>query len=176
MQEAVAAWSPGFSVSVAFSDLVEVPAGVAGAYREVRGVLDTLARFGTRGRVVGVADLGLSALLAGIPDRRLEAFRARHLHALERHDADHGTHLVETLRAYLEAGEQQAAARRLDIHPNTLRYRLDRVRTIAGIDLDDRETRLNLTVALQVQSLLHPDRASLYLDDEQSAHRLETTD
>jgi DNA-binding PucR family transcriptional regulator len=156
VQEAVAAWSPGFSVTVAFSDLVEVPAGVPAAHREVRGVLDTLARFGTRGRVVGVADLGLTALLAGIPDRRLESFRARHLRALEQHDADHGTHLVETLRAFLEAGEQQAAARRLEIHPNTLRYRLERARAIAGVDLDDPETRLNLTVALQVRSMLRP--------------------
>jgi DNA-binding PucR family transcriptional regulator len=129
---------------------------VAAANREVRGVLDTLARFGTHGRVVGVADLGLTALLAGIPDRRLESFRARHLGALEQHDFDHGTHLVETLRAFLETGEQQAAARRLDIHPNTLRYRLERVRSIAGVNLDDPESRLNLTVALQVQSMLRP--------------------
>ncbi len=175
VQEAVGAWSPGFSISIAFSDLVEVPVGVAAAYREVRGVLDTLARFGTRGRVVGVADLGLTALLAGIPDRRLEAFRSRHLHALEQHDADHGTHLVETLRAYLESGEQQAAARRLDIHPNTLRYRLDRVRAIAGVDLDDRETRLNLSVALQVRSLLQPG-SSLYVDYEDSRQGLGATD
>lgn len=156
VQDAVAGWNPGFSVTVAFSDVVEVPAGVAAANREVRGVLDTLARFGTRGRVVGVADLGLTALLAGIPDRRLESFRGRHLGALEQHDVDHGTHLVETLRAFLETGEQQAAARRLDIHPNTLRYRLERVRSIAGVNLDDPESRLNLTVALQVQSMLRP--------------------
>lgn len=154
VQEAVAGWNPGFSVSVAFSEGVDVPAGVAAAYREVRGVLDTLARFGTRARVVGAADLGLTALLAGIPDRRLEAFRARHLQALEQHDAEHGAHLLETLRAYLETGEQQAAARRLNIHPNTLRYRLDRARAVGGLDLDDPETRLNLAVALQVQSLL----------------------
>ncbi|MGH7920936.1 MAG: PucR family transcriptional regulator [Candidatus Dormibacteraceae bacterium] len=154
VQEAVARWNPGFTVSVASSDLVEVPSGVAAAHREVRGVLDTLARLGTRGRVVGVADLGLTALLAGIPDRRLEAFSGRHLSALRQHDLEHGGALVATLRAYLEKGEQQAAARSLDIHPNTLRYRLERVRAIAGVDLDDPETRLNLAVALQVQALL----------------------
>src|SRR5205823_2228876 len=53
-----------------------------------------------------------------------------------------------------EEGEQQRAARRLKIHPNTLRYRLDRIREISGVDLDDPETRLNMSVALRVHGLL----------------------
>ena len=45
-------------------------------------------------------------------------------------------------------------AKRLRIHPNTLRYRLDRVREVSGAELEDPETRLNLAVALRVQALL----------------------
>jgi purine catabolism regulator len=40
------------------------------------------------------------------------------------------------------------------VHPNTLRYRLDRIREITGLELEDPETRLNLSVALRVQQLL----------------------
>jgi len=40
------------------------------------------------------------------------------------------------------------------VHPNTLRYRLDRIREIGGFELEDSETRLNLAVALRVQALL----------------------
>jgi DNA-binding PucR family transcriptional regulator len=40
------------------------------------------------------------------------------------------------------------------VHPNTLRYRLDRIREITSLDLEDPETRLNLAVALRVQQLL----------------------
>ena len=61
---------------------------------------------------------------------------------------------MATLRAYLETGEQQHAAQRLRVHPNTLRYRLDRIREITGLDLENPETRLNLAVAMRVQSLL----------------------
>jgi len=50
--------------------------------------------------------------------------------------------------------EQQEAAKRLRVHPNTLRYRLDRIREISGVDLEDPETRLNMAVALRVQALL----------------------
>ena len=96
----------------------------------------------------------VTGLLAGVSDDRLVEFVNRHLGALVEHDRARGGNLIPTLKAYLEAGEQQAAARRLRVHPNTLRYRLDRIREISGVDLEDPETRLNLAVALRVQALL----------------------
>jgi PucR family transcriptional regulator, purine catabolism regulatory protein len=154
IREAVAGWKPGFTVSIAFSGPVEVPGQVGAAHREVRAVLETLARFKRWGQVVAVPELGLTGLLAGVTDERLVEFARRHLGPLAEHDRDRGGNLVQTLRAYLESGEQQAAAKRLKIHPNTLRYRLDRIREITAAELDDPETRLNLAVALRVQSLL----------------------
>lgn len=151
---AIAEWRPGFTVSVGFSAQVEAPTGVATAHREVRAVLDTLARFKRRAQVIAVPELGLTGLLAGVTDERLVEFAQRHLGSLAEHDrARHGS-LTATLKAYLETGEQQAAARRLKVHPNTLRYRLDRIREISGAELDDPETRLNLSVAMRVQGLL----------------------
>jgi purine catabolism regulator len=154
VREAIADWRPGFTVSVGFSAPVDAPAGVATAHREVRAVLDTLARFKRWDQVVAVPELGLTGLLAGVSDDRLVEFVNRHLGALVEHDRARGGNLILTLKAYLEAGEQQAAARRLSVHPNTLRYRLDRIREISGADLDDAEIRLNLAVALRVQGLL----------------------
>lgn len=154
VREAVADWKPGFTVSVAFSGPVELPGQVASAHREVRAVLETLSRFKRWGQVVAVPELGLTGLLAGVTDERLVEFAQRHLGPLLEHDREKGGSLVQTLRAYLETGEQQGAARRLKVHPNTLRYRLDRVREITGAELDDPETRLNLAVAIRVQGLL----------------------
>jgi PucR family transcriptional regulator, purine catabolism regulatory protein len=150
----IADWRPGFTVSVGFSAPVDAPAGVGTAHREVRAVLDTLARFKRWGQVIAVPELGLTGLLAGVSDDRLVEFVNRHLGALVEHDRARGGNLIPTLKAYLESGEQQAAARRLRVHPNTLRYRLDRIREISSADLDDAETRLNLAVALRVQGLL----------------------
>ena len=154
VRETVADWRPGFTVSVGLSAPVEAPGGVPTAYREVRAVMDTLARFKRWSQVVAVPELGLTGLLAGVSDERLVEFASRHLGTLVEHDRTRNGSLVGTLKAYLEEGEQQAAARRLRIHPNTLRYRLDRVREISGAELDDPETRLNLAVALRVQGLL----------------------
>ncbi|TMC13606.1 MAG: hypothetical protein E6J29_06375, partial [Chloroflexi bacterium] len=104
--------------------------------------------------VVSANELGVTGLLASVADDRLLDFARRHLGPLAEHDRRRNGELVETLRAYLEAGEQQAAARRLKVHPNTLRYRLDRIGEITDADLNDPETRLNLAVALRVQGLL----------------------
>jgi PucR family transcriptional regulator, purine catabolism regulatory protein len=154
VREVVAEWKPGFTVSVGFSAPVGAPAGAETAHREVRAVMDTLARFKRWSQVVAVPEVGLTGLLAGVSDDRLVEFVKRHLGPLAEHDRTRGGSLVPTLKAFLEAGEQQAAARRLRIHPNTLRYRLDRIREVSGAELDDSETRLNLAVALRVQGLL----------------------
>ena len=154
IQQSIAEWKPGFTVSVGFSGPVEAPAGVAGAQREVTSVMDSLARFKRWGQVVAVPELGLTGLLAAVTDERLVDYSRRHLGPLIEHDAARKGSLVPTLRAYLETSEQQHAAQRLRVHPNTLRYRLDRIREISGVDLEDPETRLNLAVALRVQALL----------------------
>jgi purine catabolism regulator len=121
IREVIADWRPGFTVSVGLSAPVEAPAGVATAHREVRAVMDTLARFKRWSQVVAVPELGLTGLLAGVSDERLVEFASRHLGSLAEHDRVRNGNLVGTLKAYLEEGEQQAAARRLRIHPNSLR-------------------------------------------------------
>jgi purine catabolism regulator len=154
IRENIADWKPGFTVSVGFSGPAEAPAGVAAAQREVIAVMDSLARFKRWGQVVAVPELGLTGLLAAVTDERLIDYSRRHLGPLMEHDKARKGSLVPTLRAYLETGEQQEAAKRLRVHPNTLRYRLDRIREISGVDLEDPETRLNMAVALRVQILL----------------------
>ncbi len=154
IRQAIADWKPGFTVSVGFSAPGEAPAGIAPALREVTSVMESLARFKRWSQVVAVPELGLTGLLAAVSDERLVDYSRRHLGPLMQHDTARKGALVATLRAYLETGEQQQAAQRLRIHANTLRYRLDRIREITGLDLEDPETRLNLAVALRVQALL----------------------
>ena len=154
IRQNIADWKPGFTISVGFSGPAEAPAGLAAAQREVISVMDSLARFKRWGQVVAVPELGLTGLLAAVTDERLVDYTRRHLGPLVEHDTARKGSLVPTLRAYLETGEQQEAAKRLRVHPNTLRYRLDRIREISGVDLEDPETRLNMAVALRVQALL----------------------
>lgn len=77
------------------------------------------------------------------------------VHELIRADLATGGDLVRTLAAYLEtAGDIPKAARRLVLHPNTLRYRLRRVRERFDIDLDDPDTRLVLALAVRLTGVV----------------------
>jgi DNA-binding PucR family transcriptional regulator len=73
---------------------------------------------------------------------------------LLRYDAEHGTNLVETLRAWLDAfGDIGAAAASLYVHPNTFRYRLRRVAEVGCLDLRDPNARFAAMLQLRVISL-----------------------
>src|SRR5690606_27973880 len=72
------------------------------------------------------------------------------LERLYAEDERRGT-LTPTLGAYLESGGVVAvAANRLGVHPTTLRYRLDRIRSLTGLDLDAPDTRLACALLLRL--------------------------
>ncbi|MDT0327960.1 helix-turn-helix domain-containing protein [Nocardiopsis lambiniae] len=74
---------------------------------------------------------------------------------LVEYDRGGGSELVRSLSAYLEEfGDARAAADRLHIHPNTLRYRVRRAAEISGIDLSDPGERL----FTQLQLMMERDR------------------
>ena len=61
-----------------------------------------------------------------------------------------GRRLTETLRAWLaEQGRLRRVAERLDVHPQTVRYRLARLRELFGDALDDPDGRFWLELALR---------------------------
>jgi hypothetical protein len=70
---------------------------------------------------------------------------------LRRHDAAHATSYIETLRAWLEAqGDLAQAAVRLDVHPNTIRYRLRKMAEVTNLQLDLPAKRLAMIIELAV--------------------------
>ncbi|MFB4421224.1 PucR family transcriptional regulator [Streptomyces sp. QL37] len=73
------------------------------------------------------------------------------VHAMMEHDRAHGSLYGDSVAAHLDAfGDTAAAARRLNVHPNTLRYRLRRARELFGVDLDDPAVRLLAEVGLRL--------------------------
>ncbi|MFO7166200.1 MAG: helix-turn-helix domain-containing protein [Mycolicibacterium hassiacum] len=74
---------------------------------------------------------------------------------LRRHDAEHGTEYVATLRAWLEAmGDIAAAGHRLGVHENTVRYRLRKMAELTELRLDDPDKRLAMMIEI---AALGPD-------------------
>lgn len=70
---------------------------------------------------------------------------------LARHDEEHATRYVATLRAWLDAqADVHEAASRLGVHPNTVRYRMRRMSEVTSLELDRADKRLAMIIALEV--------------------------
>jgi hypothetical protein len=74
---------------------------------------------------------------------------------LREHDRTHSTRYTETLRAWLEAqGDLANAGQRLDVHENTVRYRLRKMAEVTNLGLDDARKRLAMMIELAVTDSL----------------------
>ncbi len=103
------------------------------------------------------ARLGALRLIFHLADNpELRAFQRDVLGPLENSDATRRSEFVRTLDAFLRAGgNHMRAARDLNVHRNTLIYRLERIQELlGGVDLEDPETRLNLQLALKIRAAL----------------------
>lgn len=103
------------------------------------------------------ARLGALRLIFHLADNpELRAFQRDVLGPLETSDATRRSEFVRTLDAFLRAGaNHMRAARDLNVHRNTLIYRLERIQELlGGVDLEDPETRLNLQLALKIRAAL----------------------
>lgn len=92
--------------------------------------------------------------LADLADEDADAL-AGPVGVLIAHDLEHRSELADTVAAYLDAfGDVARAAAIVHVHPNTFRYRLRRAREISGIDLDDPDARLAVTLQLRLHRLM----------------------
>ena len=113
------------------------------AYAEAKAAMRVAARLGRRGWAV-FDRLGLVQYLVGPVDSAgLDEFAELVIGPLVAADQARpggSGELVATLRAYLAANcSQQDAAQRLFIHHKTMRYRLERIEKLTGLDLRSHE-------------------------------------
>jgi len=129
------------------------------AVREATRAADIAASMAGEGSppALHFARLGALRLIFHLADNpELRAFQRDVLGPLEASDAARRSEFVRTLEAFLRAGgNHMRAARDLNVHRNTLIYRLERIQELlGGSDLEDPEIRLNLQLALKIRAAL----------------------
>lgn len=133
----------------------EVAADVEGLPRSYRQALDAL-NIGIRARfeknLVFFHELGIYRMLCRLaPQHELRDMIPPSLQRLVSVKTRARADLVETLEAYIAcSGNALETSRRLDVHPKTVLYRLDKIRSDAGIDLDDAEEMLMVQIGLKI--------------------------
>jgi purine catabolism regulator len=126
------------------------------SFREAERALALPQKLWDDSAVAFFGDLSLYELLLGVDDSQLLGNFCEHwLSTLMRYDEQHHTDLLPTLSAYFENnGNMARTAHVLNIHRNTLVYRLGRITEILQLDMDDSNVRLNLHLALKVYRML----------------------
>jgi sugar diacid utilization regulator len=100
--------------------------------------------------------LGIFRMLAAIPDLTdVDKFVREWLGSLLDYDARRKAELVHTLTQYLEhGGNYDATAAELSVHKSTLKYRLQRIRELTGLELNDPDVHFNLQLATRAWATL----------------------
>jgi PucR family transcriptional regulator, purine catabolism regulatory protein len=143
----------GTPVSVGLARPVPGVAGIPAAYEQARQALVLGQRISGPGAVTHFDELGIDRILAQVPTEELRSFAIEVLGPLAGDDAG-SADLRRTLRALLGAGGNVAeASRRLQFHYNTLRYRIEKLRTALGSFTEDPRIRLDVEVALRVMEM-----------------------
>ncbi|WP_279099724.1 helix-turn-helix domain-containing protein [Gordonia bronchialis] len=134
------------------SGICRVPGDFPHAHRELRDIGAIARSFDWGTKVIALDDLGLFRVIVSSGHVK-EALHFAHSYVAAVRDHDDGT-LLATWRAFVAAdGKVQATAQSLDVHENTIRYRLGRIREICRRDPTSLDTMLSAKMAFQVLEL-----------------------
>ncbi len=148
----------GLAVTLALSRHTSEPERLGAALDEAELALSIGERLGRMGEVVTFEETGTYKLLFQIfadrPDE-LSSFFESTLAPLVAYDEQYQTELVGTLATYLELdGNLAATAGTLYTHRHTVRYRLDRIAELSGLDVGKSDDREKLSLGLKAMRLL----------------------
>jgi sugar diacid utilization regulator/putative methionine-R-sulfoxide reductase with GAF domain len=146
---------PG-TASVGIGNLANGVGELARSHVEARQALRLTRRAGGRGQVASYRSLGAFRLLLEVQSpEALQRFVNEVLGPLLSYAQSRDTPLLETLEALAAARWiRRAAARNLGIHINSMSYRVERIESLTGLQLDDPETRVAISIALRARAML----------------------
>ena len=128
---------------------------IAESYSEAQMAINFHTIRGKENVVQCFDNLGIFRELFRYRGERLAAFCHRTLSKLLEYDHNFDGDLRITLGAFLSTNfNYKLTAEKLYVHTNTVRYRIEKIEQVLGIDLDDPDNRFNLYAAIRVGNVL----------------------
>ncbi|HTW11228.1 MAG TPA: helix-turn-helix domain-containing protein [Solirubrobacteraceae bacterium] len=125
---------------------------LSAGYSEAREAVEIAVGTGTRGRVIAFEDVLIDSIIRS--SRHAEQVVHSTIAPLLAYDAGRQAEFVSTLRAYVDAGFNVAkSAEVLCVHPNTVVYRLGRIKALTGRDPHVADDLLLLQLGLKLIDL-----------------------
>lgn len=126
------------------------------ALEDVRGLLAIARRRGQKHGLIDPVELAVPLLVSGAP-RLAGQLRRRVLGPLEAYEGGVSGTLLRTLREYFDASMHRGrTAALLEVHPNTLDYRLGRIEELCEVTMSDPRDIARIELALAQLELEGP--------------------
>ncbi len=150
---------PELTFSAGVSACFPLAADLSQAYAQAQSALSAAPLLASGPPLALFDELGVLRFLLAPGDRRdLWGFARKVLGPVIDYDREHETDLVRTVEAYLanDCNLQRTAAC-LYVHAKTVRYRLERIHQLGGIDLSRQQTRFDAQLAITILRVLSLD-------------------
>lgn len=142
------------NITPAFSSIYTNYQQIEKAYNEALSVLSIKEKFPVDvEHIYGYQNLGIYQFLDVLLEKRTkDGFKNQALEKLKAYDRKHHSELVETLDVYLNKDYNvYETASTLNIHTNTLNYRLKRISEIGEINLKDPNQKFTLYLDIKLE-------------------------
>lgn len=141
-------------IEASFSSMYSSYDHIAKSYNEALNVLNIKRKFPKEtAHIAGYQELGIYQFLDVLLEKRTQDhFENYSLAKLNEYDLRHNSTLVETLEVFLDSDNNiNDAAKVLNVHINTLSYRLKRISEIGDINLKDTNQKITLYLDIKLQ-------------------------
>lgn len=127
------------------------------SYEQAKETLNVIKRRFRSKKVALFDEMGSYVLLRETKDSpSVCMFLEKYLYPLLRYSEEKNADLFHTLRIFLDNhGNISQTANKLYIHRSTLLYRLEKIESLLGIDLNDPDHRFNLMLACRLYDLFY---------------------
>jgi carbohydrate diacid regulator len=142
----------GLNLTIGAGSCARDPEGLHYSYCEAWKALAIGLKKGEPGKNHRIGDYLLEDLLSTVNIRKGRRFSRKHLSGLRK--MPDGDDMVKTFRAWCESPcNPGKVAERLNIHRNTLNYRLEKIHRITGADLKNFREAFGLFIAVTLEML-----------------------
>ncbi len=127
------------------------------SYKEAKSALSIVKKYERKGSIIFFEDIGIHRILSMVSDsEEIRNFCDDFLSDLQKYDLENGNVLMETFHMYLlcDCGIK-GTAQKLFLHPNTVAYRIKKIKQIIKHDLTLPEFKLAYLFAMESYQLLN---------------------
>lgn len=147
---------PRIIITIGFGTIAKSIDQIQQSYQEAWNAINFGQMIHGEEAVIGYRELGVYRILCQFVETYSpEKYIPQSIKTLLEYDKKHETEMIHTLEVFLNSnGNASKAAKDLFIHYKTMLYRLDRIKKITQLDLENPEKRLEIEIGLRLLHLL----------------------